>query len=75
MELEIIRNYLPTDESLNLSELRIKNRKIQNKNLDIMAESIIEKFNQNPEKSNYIKKLITLTADEFSIPDIKIQYF
>lgn len=75
MEIEIIRNYLSTDESLNLPELRIHNRKIQNRNLDNMADSVTEQFNKNSKNENFIKKVITLTANEFSSVDIKVQYF
>lgn len=64
MELEIIRNYLSTDENLNLNRFALKNRQLQNRNLDTMADAITEKFNKNPEKSDYVKKVIILTAHE-----------
>ena len=74
MEIEIIRNYLSTDKSLDITELRINNRKITNKNLDNMADGIIERFNSNPKKEDSIKKIITLTANEFGAMGIKEIY-
>lgn len=65
MTIEIIRNYLPTDESLNLPEFRIDNRKIYNRNLDNFADGIIERSNAKPNLGIISKKIITLTANEF----------
>ncbi len=73
MEIKIIKNYLSLDDA-SLTELRIKNRKIQNKNLDVMAESTLEKFNAKPKSEDNLIKIVTLTANEFEIMGIKESY-
>lgn len=74
MKLEIIKNYLSLDDNLNLSEVRIANRKIQNKNLDKMADSTTEIFNKKPKSGDYIKKIVILTANEFETISIEEFY-
>jgi hypothetical protein len=74
MELEIIKNYLSIDESLNLPEFRIANRKIQNRNLDNMADGVTERFNSEPKNENFIKKVVILTANEFESPSTERFY-
>jgi hypothetical protein len=74
MELEIIRNYLSVGESLNLPDFRIANRKIQNRNLDNMADAITARFNAKPKSEDSIKRIITLTAKEFESPKIEETY-
>ena len=65
MTIEIIKNYLSIDESLNLPKFRIDNRKIHNRNLDNFADGIIERSNTKPNLGIINKKIITLTANEF----------
>lgn len=74
MKLEIIRNYLSLEEP-NLSDLQIKNRKIQNRNLDIMADSILEKHNTKQQNIHNLKRIITLTANEFETTSIETSDF
>lgn len=74
MELEIIRNYLSIDGSLNLTELRIANRKVQNRNLDILADTTFEKFNAKPKSESNLIKIVTLTANEFETISIEESY-
>ena len=74
MKLKIIKNYLSLDDSLNLTELRIANRKIQNRNLDILADSTFEKFNAKPKSESNLVKIVTLTANEFETISIEESY-
>ena len=74
MKVEIVVTYLPITENLNLTPFQIINRVSSNNAVKAMAESLVERFDEKPENSNFEKVLITLTAKEENIMDITRTY-